>query len=125
MSRRSNTLVRESTALRASIAHLRSVLEKYGKQNDRLRSRIEAGGDLGDTLDQLSGAGARRQMTEALEQFEVARHRVRLSMFALAEEQGMSISDVARSLGISRQLASRLAAEADEKPWRAVKRSAR
>ena len=125
MSRRSNTLVREATGLRESITHLRSVLEQFAKQNDRLRSHIEAGEDLGETLEQLSGAGARRQMTEALEQFEVARHRVRLSMFALAEEQGMTISEVARSLGISRQLASRLAAEADEKPWRAFKRAAR
>jgi response regulator of citrate/malate metabolism len=125
MSRRSNTLVREANGLRESITHLRSVLEKYAKQNDRLRSRIQAGDHLGETLDQLQGAGTRLQMTEALEQFEVARHRVRLSMFALAEEQGMTISELARSLGISRQLASRLAAEADDKPWRTVKRAAR
>jgi len=32
----------------------------------------------------------------------------------LAKEQGSSFSDVARALGISRQLASRLAAEAEE-----------
>jgi hypothetical protein len=125
MSRRSKALVREATGLMESIDHLRRVLQEFGQLNARLRARIAAGDDLGDTLENLSGPDARRQMTAALEQFEAARHRVRLSMFALAEEQGMSISDVARALGISRQLASRLAAEADDKPWRAVRRSTR
>ena len=65
------------------------------------------------TLEMLQGPQRRREVTEALEEFETARHRVRLSMFGVAEEQDASISEVARALGISRQLASRLAAEAD------------
>jgi hypothetical protein len=47
-------------------------------------------------------------MTAALKDFEAARHRVRLAMFSLAKEQGSSFSDMARALGISRQLGSRL-----------------
>ena len=125
MSRRSNTLIREAAALIDSIEHLRAVLQQFAKLNARLSKRIGAGGDLGETLEALGGPDTRKEMTEALEAFETARHRLRLAMFALAEEQGMSISEVARGLGISRQLASRLAAEADDTPWRGPKRRAR
>jgi hypothetical protein len=54
----------------------------------------------------------RSELTEALQDFEEARHQVRLAMFALSLEVGSSISETGRSLGISRQLASRLADEA-------------
>jgi hypothetical protein len=114
--------VKEANGLIESIDHLRTVLQGFSKLNARMCKRIDDGADLGATLESLGGPETRRQMTEALEQFETARHRVRLSMFALAEEQGMSISEVARGLGISRQLASRLAAEAEDKPWRALPR---
>jgi len=56
----------------------------------------------------------RRQVTEAIEEFEAARHQLRLALFALGKEEGASISEVGRVLGISRQLASRLAAESEE-----------
>ena len=44
--------------------------------------------------------------------FEVARHRARVAIFALAIEQGTNLSEMGRALGISRQLSSRLGAEA-------------
>ena len=122
MSRRSNKLVREASALVESIEHLRSVLQQFARLNVSLQKRIAAGGDLVTTLESLGGPERRREMTEALEEFETSRHHLRLAMFALAEEQEVSISEVARSLGISRQLASRLAAEADVSPGRPAKR---
>ena len=51
-------------------------------------------------------------MTEAVEESEAARHQLRLALFAVGKEEGASISEVGRVLGISRQLASRLAGEA-------------
>jgi hypothetical protein len=55
----------------------------------------------------------RRQVTEAIQEFEAARHQLRLALFSLGKEEGASISEVGRVLGISRQLASRLAGESD------------
>jgi len=65
-------------------------------------------------LQDFKGPERRSEVTDALGEFEAARHQVRLAMFALAKEQGSSFSDLARALGISRQLASRLAAEAQD-----------
>lgn len=56
----------------------------------------------------------RRQVTEAIQEFEAARHQLRLALFSLGKEEGASISEVGRVLGISRELASRLAGESDE-----------
>jgi len=50
-------------------------------------------------------------MTESMEEFEAARYQLRLAIFALGQEEGSSISEFARALGISRQFASRLANE--------------
>jgi len=75
-------------------------------------------GNSGLTIGGLLSGGAadmREELTTALDDFEIARHAVRLSLYAvLGLDQGESISQFARSLGISRQLASRLAREVAE-----------
>lgn len=53
-------------------------------------------------------------MTEAIEDFEAARHQLRLALMVVGSGEGASISDVARVLGISRQLGARLAAQAKD-----------
>ncbi len=55
----------------------------------------------------------RQQVTEAIGEFEAARHQLRVALFAVGKEEGASISQVGRVLGISRQLASRIAKEVD------------
>jgi hypothetical protein len=113
MSRRTNKLLRDVEVLVDATEHLRDVMRVFARVNTSLAKRIGQGDDLVSTLEHLQGSQRRREVTDALEEFESARHRVRLSMFTVAEEQEASISEVARALGISRQLASRLAAEAD------------
>jgi hypothetical protein len=53
-------------------------------------------------------------VTDAVDALEAARHRVRLAMFSLAASQETSASELGRQLGVSRQLAARLAQEADK-----------
>ena len=55
---------------------------------------------------------ARRPVDEALAQLERARHKVLVATFAVALEDGMTIAELARNYGFSRQLASRYAKEA-------------
>jgi len=93
---------------------LRQQLLHYERTMTKIAKGLEAG-----TPGMVAARGTgiptqRRRVTEAIQEFEAARHRVRVVMFALAKEQGSSASDLARALGISRQLASRLAAEAEE-----------
>lgn len=63
------------------------------------------------------GAGAapaiRVELTEALDHFEKARHEARLAIFGyLGTMPTVTTAQIGRALGISRQLASRLAREA-------------
>jgi len=88
------------------------ILTRYKKANMALIDLLKDGGEIVDALDGLGGPMRRRELTEALDAFEAARHAIRVAMFALAGEQGSTLSELGRKLGISRQLASRLAAEA-------------
>jgi len=66
---------------------------------------------LVDALTQLQTAERRTQMTDALSHFEERRHRLRLSITKAGLQEGMSIGEIGRAFGISRQLAARFAKE--------------
>ncbi|HYA69096.1 MAG TPA: hypothetical protein VED63_10225 [Acidimicrobiales bacterium] len=104
-------LVREIRGLMSASDALSDVLERYKAANATLIDRVKAGESVLEALDGLQVPMRRhRELTETLEEFEAARHRVRRSLIALSTSQGASLSELARKLGISRQLASRLAA---------------
>lgn len=93
-------------------ALLRAQLQGYEKTMTKIAARLE-NGEPGIAASTGTGIpGQRRHVTEAIEEFEAARHRLRLALFALGMEEGASMSEIGRVLGISRQLASRLAGEA-------------
>ena len=58
--------------------------------------------------------GRRQAYQDALEEVNRSRHLARQKTFALALERGVSVSDLARAWGVSRQLAARYLKEADE-----------
>ena len=58
-------------------------------------------------LPEVQADSWRAAVTDAIRGFEAARHRVRLLLVAIEVEEGRSIGEVARSWGVSRQLASR------------------
>ena len=93
---------------------LREVLVNFEKTCTRLTEFVTQGESMAGGLDRVRGSLQRRDLNEATEEFESARHQVRVAMFALALEQGTSRSEMGRALGISRQLASRLASEVEE-----------
>jgi hypothetical protein len=74
------------------------------------------GGDLtAEAIHQGGAPAIRTDLTDALDDFEKARHSVRVSLFAfMGRTQDTPVAEIGRSLGISRQLASRLAQEAKE-----------
>lgn len=78
----------------------------------RALKKTERGGDITDTLVALTPSDLRRSMNTALEAVEKARHEARLTIFAMGLEQGMSIGELGRVFGFSRQLAARYAKEA-------------
>jgi hypothetical protein len=114
LSKNRKQLVRRITALVEASSLLREKLERY----EQAMFDFKDGIDKGETaLDATKGAtipSGRRTVTTAIDEFEAVRHQLRLALFSVGREEGASISDVGRALGISRQLASRLAAEATQ-----------
>ena len=94
------------------VDQVREVLLRYKTISHRLVRRVEKDEPLVDALNALHGSLQRREVTEAIEELEMARHQIRLAMFALGKAQGASASELGRALGISRQLAHRLVTEA-------------
>jgi len=73
---------------------------------------LEGGTPLGQALIELNSAERRERMTELLSEFDECRHRLRISITAAGLEEGMTIGDIGRAFGVSRQLAARFAKEA-------------
>lgn len=73
---------------------------------------IRTGSSIASTLDSADAVSARLHVNEGLETLATARHELRLAVTAAGLDEGMSIGDLGRAWGISRQLASRLAKEA-------------
>jgi hypothetical protein len=112
--RASEQLVRDMAILVDATEELCVVLGKYKKSSIELATRVGRGEPLDDIFPIIEGPDRPREVTQTLSEFAAARHEVRLAMFMLGGEQGFSISAMGRLLGMSRQLASRLAAEAKE-----------
>jgi predicted ribosome quality control (RQC) complex YloA/Tae2 family protein len=102
---------------------IREVIESSEELREKLRHYEHTAQMIARHLEKGDGVIAaargpfrvdRRQVTEGIEEFESARHELRLALMAAGREEGASMSDVGRVLGISRQLASRLAAEVEE-----------
>jgi DNA-directed RNA polymerase sigma subunit (sigma70/sigma32) len=97
----------------ASSASLRASLQAYEQTMIEVADRVESGEPAVAATEGTSKSEHRRRVTEAITEFEAARHQLRLALFALGHEEGASISEVGRVLGISRQLAARLAGETE------------
>jgi len=114
MSKKSKRVVRAASELVDATEALRRVLLHYEAVTADLIARVERGDEMVDAIVGVNGATKRTEVTEAIDAFEAARHRVRVAMVAAALDQGASASEVARALGFSRQLASRLVAEIED-----------
>ena len=67
--------------------------------------------DTLEAMERLKVRERRESVTGAIADFEAARHKVRVELVAEAQNEGRNVSDVARALGVSRQLTSRLGLE--------------
>jgi hypothetical protein len=74
-------------------------------------TRLETGEEIASALAGTRAAERRQEVNDALESLAFARHDLRIAVLAAGLEEGMSLSEVARGFGISRQLVQRLAKE--------------
>ncbi len=108
------TAVRLVEHLNQALENLRRstrIVEKAARRSIRL---MEKGADATTALAAAVPAETRSVMNDALKQVEEARHEIRLYAFAVSLNQGVSVAELARQYGFSRQLAARYARDARE-----------
>jgi len=113
---RSKELIGQTRDLIESIKQLRDALLDYQVGCERLLTR-ETDRRARSTMKRIElvrFADKRERLTTAFAEFDAARRRARVGLISVAEEEGTNLSEVARTLGVSRQLLSRLANEEKE-----------
>ena len=96
---------------------LRVALEKFNETTQRGLALTRAGDvSLVEALTTVRAGAAREQLNKALDKLETARREVRVVMGEVALAEGASLSQLARALGVSRQLLARLAASSRAEP---------
>jgi hypothetical protein len=93
-------------------ATFRQTLRSVSASNRRVRVLVEEGRPVRDVLSAIPTSAIRKTMTQQIEELEAARHSVRKAVFALGLNEGLSIGELGRLMGFSRQLASTYAKEA-------------
>lgn len=78
----------------------------------RVLSDVQDGHTMGSVLPAVQADTWRSALTDAMKGFEMTRHHARLVLVAMSVDEGCSIADIARTWGVSRQLASRWVQEA-------------
>jgi DNA-directed RNA polymerase specialized sigma24 family protein len=101
--------------MQASVA-LRKHLLEGERSGRRMISALKRGVPIPDSVAAAGSSAAelRRSTNDLLNDYEGARHEMRTAFILSSVEGGMSIGEIGRVLGVSRQLASRLVREARE-----------
>ncbi len=90
---------------------LRAIHKEYQRACVELAGLLKDGHTVVAALETMDAANVRRRIVEVGEEFELARHDVRVHMVALAREEGATFGEIGRTMGVSRQLISRFSAE--------------
>jgi GTP cyclohydrolase II len=98
--------------LMESTEHLARMLRSTKAQNRKTRSQLQKGSSIRDVFTTVPTGDLRQSFTQAMAEVESARHKVRRMAFARGLEEGMTIGELGRIWGFSRQLAARYAKEA-------------
>lgn len=99
-------LVEAATALEQLLTRSASVAEAV--TDAVFRDQVEVLAALRDAGE----PAAHRELSQALDAFHVARRHFRVELLRLGLDQGHTVSDLARALGVSRQFATRLLEDA-------------
>ena len=86
----------------------RDTLESEAAAAEGLHDALISGADFVSTIAEMSMSEQRDRLTTSIEQLEEARRVTRAHLFDALTRHGVSVGDVARMWGISRQLTSRI-----------------
>ncbi len=91
----------------AAVAAARAEMRRAEQALRRVVGRIENGEAVESLIVLRPPAEKRKAFLESLEEVHRTRHTVRRKVFIHAQQRGVTVADLARAWGISRQLASR------------------
>ena len=98
-------------AFAEALGELRRSTTRLERSTRRSLQKLREAGDMHAALTMAQPAELRQSLNSAIKQVEEARHAIRLAVFAEGLRQGMSIGELGRQFGFSRQLAARYAKE--------------
>jgi len=110
-------LITNATELLEKSTMLRSQLGTYESAIDAFIERLRADENAAAAAHGVNIPEFRQRVTDMMKEFDVTRHQLRVAFFAVGKDEGASGSELGRALGISRQLASRIAAEAEHQRY--------
>lgn len=95
-------------------AELRAALREGETIGRRMIKKLQNGAPISSAVEEVGASASelRRSAAEHLSCYEHRRHEMRLTFVGAALDEGLSIGEVARKLGVSRQLMARFAKEA-------------
>jgi len=99
--------LRHLAALERATSRLITVARESERQTHRIGTMLEREVPVREVMSAFAAADLRQRMSECLSAYEEARNHVRVDLAALAKAEGMTISELARLWGVSRQLVSR------------------
>ena len=111
MSKKVNEFAGRAERVIECTEQVRTALLGFKRAVARQSKLIGSGTPAVTALEDVNAAGIRQNLTDALAEFEALRYQMRVACIAVALDDGASLSDVARALGVSRQLVSRIAAD--------------
>jgi hypothetical protein len=104
------TLTALDAAIQTSIS-ARMALRQSETVLRRLRRRIEKGSSIAEAFSGLNIPDERQLTFDRLKALERARREARRAIIALGASEGLSLGQMARQWGVSRQLLARVAKE--------------
>jgi hypothetical protein len=104
----------EIDELLAAARRLRADLRAKEAVYRQVSRQLRRGTAVSATMQESGASTMRQELTDALDEFERCRHRTRLALTRAGLDEGMTIGELGRAWGFSRQLAARYAREAEE-----------
>ncbi len=98
---------REIDKLLVSAKALRQELRTKEANYRRMSRLLQRGVDMRIALRSVNAITARQELSAALDAFERSRHQAKVAVATEGIRQGMTISEIGRAWGVSRQLAAR------------------
>ncbi|MGD0882681.1 MAG: hypothetical protein ABSB09_14040 [Acidimicrobiales bacterium] len=109
---RQEAAIRDVIRMTRAARDLRAVLEAHEKMYEHSLARLNSGIYAGRALLGVDVAHARASLSDALAEFERARHHARGTFISAQFHEGMNMKQIGNVWGISRQLAHRFFKEA-------------